>query len=528
MPRSSDESPPPAWGAWLRALWGNDAALEWQVGGPADARPVLTGRGAGERVLHLPTATPEATTLAAAAHAAAHWRFGGAAQARAGLKPVQQALFTVLEDARVEWLALQELPGLRALWLPFHAGADAPSGNGSEALLARLACSLLEAAPADPHPWIARARSVFLDARGELALRDDQAVRAAASRLGNDLGQMRLPFNPATWRMHAAYRDDGSWLWEPESSAPDSQTTLAAQEPRKGGAAQEQPLPPRDEAPACYPEWDARIGRLRADWCRVHTCEAPQADPRSQPVPASGFVAGLAQRLAALRGDRPLFAGRDGIGEEFDAMALVDARLQRRAGGTPDERVYRRRTWPPPACAVQVLLDASASTAAARDDFLAMALAACAALEAAGHRSALLGYCSRGRERVEVRHLKHWHERALAGVVRARCAGQASAGSTRTGAALRHAAALARGEAQRTAMRPVVLMLGDGEPHDVDTPDPRYLAGDLGHAVAEAQRAGVAVRSVRLGAGSQRAECREAALRSPREFPAALMSLLAG
>ncbi len=231
MPPSSEE-PPARWGAWLRSLWDAPAEVVWQVSGDA-GRAILTGpptsvipaqagtqgvrcRSAAPApwvpacagmtegsVLHLPVEMADRTAWAACAHAAAHWRFGGAVQERAGLKPVQQALFGVLEDARIEWLALQELPGLRALWLPFHTDADAPTGNGFEALLARLARSLLEVQPADPHPWVRRAREEFL----ACAPADGQEVRVLASRLGNEIGQMRLPFNPRTWRVHAAFGD---------------------------------------------------------------------------------------------------------------------------------------------------------------------------------------------------------------------------------------------------------------------------------------------------------------------------------
>lgn len=71
------------------------------------------------------------------------------------------------------------------------------------------------------------------------------------------------------------------------------------------------------------------------------------------------------------------------------------------------------------------------------------------------------------------------------------------AGSTRTGAALRHAAALAREQAGRDGdTRPAVLLLTDGEPHDVDVADPAYLRADLRRAIAEAERGGIPVRCV--------------------------------
>ncbi len=39
------------------------------------------------------------------------------------LKPLQVALVNLIEDARVETLAMQRLPGLRRVWSPYHVAA---------------------------------------------------------------------------------------------------------------------------------------------------------------------------------------------------------------------------------------------------------------------------------------------------------------------------------------------------------------------------------------------------------------------
>src|SRR6187200_81863 len=101
--------------AWLHAHWGAQArvALLPPAEGPdqdeASQRAILTDsvipaeagiQGIGSRTLQLPLRAKAWPDLAAAAtsHAAAHWQFGGPPQPRAGLKPVQLALFGVLED----------------------------------------------------------------------------------------------------------------------------------------------------------------------------------------------------------------------------------------------------------------------------------------------------------------------------------------------------------------------------------------------------------------------------------------------
>jgi hypothetical protein len=531
MPPSNDTAPPAAWASWLGALWGDRAQLAWlePSGVPRDARPVLAGHEHEARVLYLPShgAGDRRWAAAAAAHAAAHWRFGAAPQPRGGLKPVQQALLGVLEDARVEGLALRELPGLRALWLPFHAGPDAPAGSGFEDLLARLARSLLDPTWSDPHPWVVRARGEFCAGDGcGLAAASPQAVRAIASRLGNDIGQMRLPFNARTYRVHAAYRDDGSWLWQADVQAPASETTLAAQAATgaagtdaDGPAAQalaaaasdaDGPAPAAEAPARSYPEWDERIGRYRRDWCSVHLCDAPAGTQPWQGVSA-GERRRLARALSRLVGGVARPAGRAAWGDDFHLMALVDARIQQRSRQSPDAKVYRYRAPPPRRLAVQLLVDASASTGAPCADgrpllahMLAGAQACAAALQEAGHGSALMTFASRGRHRVEVRELKRWADDAGEAAVLRRCAGQRSGGSTRLGTGVRHAAmqALARARAQ-PGTDPVVLVFSDGDVHDVDAPDPAYLRGDLRRAVADSQAAGVAVRSLLFRPGQR-------------------------
>lgn len=441
---------------WLHALWGERV----RVAPHAAARPQLA-----PGLLRLPGAEA-ALRRAACAHAAAHWRFGGPPQPRRGLKPIQQALLETLEDARVEWLALRELPGLRALWLPFHE-RDAPQGLDFAALLARLARSLL-AGDVDPHPWIARVCSEFFTPAGELRLEGPAAVRALASRLGNDMGQMRLPFNAGSHRVHAAYRDDGSWLWEPEEAQPEADAGVP---------------PPLDEEPHLYPEWDERIGRYRDDWCQVRVRAAALEPLRALPRAEPPALDGLAR-------SSPRMAGRAAWGDEFHAMVLVDACVQRRAGQAPEPQVYRRRDRAPALLAVQLLVDASASSEGLLGGWLAQALACARELEAQGHASALLAFASWTRERVEVRPLKHWDESAAAPAVLARCRALASGGSTRLGAALRHAAAEA---ARQPGRQPVVAVFSDGEVHDADA-SAAYLQADLRRALAEAARAGVLVR----------------------------------
>jgi nitric oxide reductase NorD protein len=528
-----------------QALWGQPLRVERMLrhaGGPA--RAVITGDEAGGRVLHLPPldGAPRDHALAVAAHAAAHLRFGDAAQSRAGLKPVQQALRGVLEDARVEWLALQELPGLRAVWWPYHSGPAAPRGSGFEDLLARLSACLLNTAHHDPHPWIARAKALFFDAGGHtLALRSADDVRRAASVLGHDIGQMRLPFNATTYAVHATCRDDNSHLWLPDASLPPSDAVLAlstgpasAGEAPDAEAASAQAGEPEDAGTsptAVHAEWDHRIRRYRADWCSVYT-EPPPRALRLDSTGLQGPARRLAVRLAGLQGHLQRSGGRSAGGDALHHAALIDARLDQRAGRSTDPRIHRRQERPRPPLGVLLLLDASASTE--RDGALAhmqrAAVTAALALQRLGHRSAVWAFSSRGRHRVQMPCLKGWDDRLGHGAGLPAPQGQ---GSTRMGAALRHGLWLSAADARRHPGRQrVVVLLTDGELHDVDVHDPAYLPADLRRAGQEGARQGVAVRGLVFHPGTaqvlERALGRgqNTCLDGAEELPDALMRVL--
>jgi nitric oxide reductase NorD protein len=118
-------------------------------------------------------------------------------------------------------------------------------------------------------------------------------------------------------------------------------------------------------------------------------------------------------------------------------------------------------------------------------------------LQAAGVACAIAGFSSRGRHAVTLQTIK-----AFGAPVDAATLGRLQAlrpdGSTRLGSALRHAAACL---VQRGAAPNWVVLLSDGEAHDVDVHDPRYLIEDARHAVRAAARRGVRIACLAVAPG---------------------------
>ena len=276
---------------WLRLLWDATPPLHLD----SDA-PFIADGG-----IHLPARPHWQQHCAAAAHAAAHLVYSPRRFTADGLVPTARALLALLEDARVEALAMRELPGLARLWRPLHTATPA-SGHGCEALLARLARALADPGYQDAHPWVAQGRRLFFldEGLGLPALRTAAELRHAALRLGHDIGQMRLPFNARGYRPAPAYRDDHRWMWAadqlaavqpppaPQPTPADAQTT-----PDPAEAA----LP---ETVTHHPEWDRLIHRLRPDWARVIEQAAPSGGPgAASPAPDDAATRLLGRRLLA-------------------------------------------------------------------------------------------------------------------------------------------------------------------------------------------------------------------------------------
>jgi nitric oxide reductase NorD protein len=98
----------------LRALEsdGNQTQRRTSIAGPLIRLPeVYRGvQGQAARALY----------YAAAAHAQAHLVLGNGRFPVGKLKPLQVALVNLIEDARIETRAMQQLPGLRRLWSPYY------------------------------------------------------------------------------------------------------------------------------------------------------------------------------------------------------------------------------------------------------------------------------------------------------------------------------------------------------------------------------------------------------------------------
>jgi len=481
-----------------RGLAGVDVQVQ-PLEGSAGARAVLVGR----RLL-LPANADARLHRAMVAHAVAHLRHSVPARAARTLKPMGIAVVSAIEDARVERLLRRDFPGLHGWFAGSLAPPPDPLDLGFAALLSRMDRMLMLPAWQDDNHWVNKARRLFDETAASAGLEDYDAFRAIASILANDLGQMRVRFDPQQYVVPAPYRDDNSYLWDfgdtktPLDEAIALQQSGAPPPPAGNGGSPPEGSAELELGRYSYPEWDRKLERLRPDWCTVieklPAWQGLAAMHEQASAPGSERFTPLALHRSRHL-DRTHRLRRQWEGDDVDLNAAIEVLVDRRLRLRPDPRLFMRPGNGPRPTSLLVLLDLSASTndSGPHEISLLDIEKRAALLLAASNtqddidRLAIHGFSSNTRAEVYYYRLLDFGQqldaasRATIGAVQGRY-------STRMGAALRHASSYLRGE---TADQRAILLVTDGEPSDIDVHDPKYLIEDARQAVAQARKAGV-------------------------------------
>ncbi len=515
--------------AFLTALWGHTPLLRSFVTDNGHA-PQRRASIAGP-LIRLPEIyrgvhgdAARALFRAAAAHAQAHLVLGKGPSPVGTLKPLQIALVNLIEDARIETLAMRQFPGLRKLWAPYHIAT--PTGmTAAPVLMTRLARALFDPTYVDDDSFVAKGRNLF---RASLPHIENPAIsREIGMLLGNDLGQMRVQFNVKTYVVEPVYRDDGLGLWDFGENAPSSGEVVAVSieavrierketpdlgnavgEPEKNKAVgRARPVAPdqRGIVIARYPEWDRAHSIERPEWTIVREVAPRLAEPRLIEEAldrADALRNRIGNLVRGMRIGRTIRLNRQHEGHDLDLDAMLDAGIALRTGQEPDPRVFRSSTSMHRDLSVLLLIDVSEST---RDrlgsgatilDVERLAVAVLAeAMGKLGDPFSLLAFASDGREDVKMTTVKSFVE-PYGRACMARLAGLGSGLSTRLGTALRHAGHVI---GHTISGRKLVIVLTDGEPSDIDVADSLDLVEDARRAVVGLHAAGIDAYGVVLG-----------------------------
>ncbi len=242
------------------------------------------------------------------------------------------------------------------------------------------------------------------------------------------------------------------------------------------------------------PEWDWKSRQLKADFCRLQTMVAREAEPQPLPDRLRRHARKLKNQFAALAPVRRWQKAQPD-GSELDIDACVRIAADRLAGwhfSGAGAYLNHRPTERDLACLV--LADLSLSTDAhandtqkvidvIRDSLMLFG----EALNATGDQFAFYGFSSLKRSFVRFHEIKRF-DRPLDAVARGRIAALKPGYYTRMGAAVRRATQLLD---RQPANRRLLLILSDGKPHDIDRYEGRYGIEDTRMALIEAREAGI-------------------------------------
>lgn len=535
---------------YLRALWARDFFLRPTSGDYETRqgyRPYIE-----DYIIHLPDAydaygdiAASEVYRAAAAHAAAHVVETKSPISAEALNPLQIAVISVIEDARVQALSIRRFPGLRHIWSSLHDATPA-MGTTIGDYLNRLARALLDPAYEDIDDWIIEGRTLFAQAQDRLE--NNQISWEIGVQLAHKLIDKRIAFNPRTDVLVAPYLDDNRYFWKFEEFDFERSLTASYQEPKQirkhvsvmelanevevetaGDDAQEiwvmdtEFFPYEDQgvsynelegkepvsAPCHYSEWDYQIQLERPSWVTVQEKRAKLGDLQIIDHITAQYKREISRMKFLLDAVQPQGVQRIRKledGDEIDINAAIHSTIDIRMGLQPDLRFMMRSVRKIRDISVLVLLDISESTndSVAGQDFSVLDLTRQAtvlfadAINKIGDPFAIHGFCSDGRHDVEYYRYKDF-DQPYNEMSKAKLAGMTGQLSTRMGAAIRHAGHYLK--LQRSSKK-LLLTITDGEPADIDVRDPQYLRYDAKKAVEEAGRSGIITYCMSLDPGA--------------------------
>ncbi|MBI4308027.1 MAG: hypothetical protein HY684_04405 [Chloroflexi bacterium] len=279
-----------------------------------------------------------------------------------------------------------------------------------------------------------------------------------------------------------------------------------------------------------YDEWDFRAGDYKPRWCCVRERRMEEGSEdffRRTLESSSGLVNQIKKSFEMVSPERLRKMRFLMDGEECEMDAVIEARVEQKAGATPNEKIYWRRNKVERDVAVAFLLDMSASTAEAIDesrrplerwdppddprDYLVWLRARreevgrrsykriidierestvllIKALETIGDRYGIYGFSGYGRENVEFYVIKDLTE-AFSDRVMRRIDKIAPLHATRMGPAIRHATSKLDGQDAKTK---ILFLISDGRPQDRgysrEGVEKEYAVHDTKMALQEARR----------------------------------------
>jgi len=437
------------------------------------------------------------------AHIAAHRRWTQAIVAD-NFSPFQRVAIEVFEDSRVEYLTMQEYPGLRRLFQSLHPAPDQDGCDPEQESCIRHRLAMFSYAVLDPehgyrNPDLLDFVHQFHQLMQEGGTTTKRIAQLAISYIARTRRQADLAANVYFTDTEVDYRDDNRHMWRfieegDEEEMFEEERKLPPEEKESEG------LPPRH-----YPEWDYNTKTYRPDWVSLYESLHPPGNAAEIDAlleKHSALAKRLKQMLDLLKPQQFVRIRYQEDGTDLDLDVAIRSLIDFKSGATPDPRINMSHRTDGRDIAVMLLLDLSESLdqvpEGCEQSILQLSKEAVAllgwAIERLGDEFAIAGFSSNTRHEVRYQHIKgygeQWDDR-----VKGRLAAMEAGWSTRMGAAMRHAAHYLEA---RQADKKLMLILTDGEPADIDVQDERLLIEDTHRAVRELDQKGIYTYCINL------------------------------
>ena len=519
---------------YTRAVWGMDVNIkEIPI---SNTKSSIRRTAFSNNFIRVPSSYPgftgqlgEEVFRAAIMHAAAHMKFTHKRFEIGKLKPIQVAIISVIEDARVELLSIEEFPGLKELWIPYHM-ATGESKNLNKAygpltsrtLFSRLSRVLVDENYIDGNGWITRAKDMFF--KNKSRWRDQALSRELGNLLGNDIGQMRIQFNPKDYLPDPIYRDENSGIWnfdnENTKDFEEFQTGIESYqiekketddaeknfenskviEPLAKIAPDKVSQSEEAEIISLQPEFDYKSGRENYNWCKIKRYNFNNKSNyylNNYLFENSKTVSNIKNLIESSKISEPVKLKKQQDGEELDLDSCIESVIEIKRGSTPSNNIYKKTKREGRDLLVSILVDISEST----NDFIkntnktifSSIIEATGILSEAisktGDDFSLSTFCSNKREDVRYWKIKDFKDKLNQNHIN-KLESMKPGFSTRLGAAVRQG-----GDelVSKTNYRKLLLIISDGEPSDIDVEDNEYLIEDAKYAVRRLAYNGVDV-----------------------------------
>ena len=350
---------------------------------------------------------------AAVAHAAAHLVYTREPVSAEQLSQAQMRFIELFEDARVEYLAYREFPGLRKLWLSFFtapAGKDDAFGEPHETmdLMLRVTRAIMDPDYVDPLDFVNEAATAFR-AGLEADPHDPRLSWMAGVEFYNRVvAQAPIPSVRVLSDWPLPYRDDNRYFWAfsenlfetrgidylPSTPQPvrryvsvmemvnEINSELVLDRHQEVWVLNSELFPYEDDLgttksynetegvepvsdPYHYGEWDYHVQLSRPDWATVIERRQGRGDPAVMDgiLEAHKPVASRIRHLIDALQPQGIVRRRGyEEGEELDLNAAVRAMTDIRRGVMPDPRINIRIVRHVRDLSIVLLLDLSEST----------------------------------------------------------------------------------------------------------------------------------------------------------------------